>query len=68
MRMQIWATGDVSNADQIMDKNVDLYNVVYGGCKKGVEDFKSMVTGIFKVCLLFQHLTASLHVLAKPTN
>ena len=45
----------MSHADKIMDKGVDLYNVVYGGCKKGVDEFKSMVTGIFKVCLCALH-------------
>ena len=47
--LQIWANGDVSMADKIMAPDVDLYNVVYGGVKKGVDEFKSMVKGIFSV-------------------
>lgn len=43
----IWATGDASMADKIMAPDVDLYNVVYGGVKKGVDEFKSMIKGIF---------------------
>jgi len=44
----IWGTGDVSLADTIFAKDVQLNNVVYGGAKEGVESFKSMVSGIFK--------------------
>lgn len=47
--LQIWATGDASMADKIMAPDVDLYNVVYGGVKKGVDEFKSMIKGIFSV-------------------
>ena len=48
--VQIWATGDVSHADTIFAKNVQLNNVVYGGAKEGVDAFKTMVTSIFKAC------------------
>jgi hypothetical protein len=28
--LQIWATGDVSHADAIFAKDVELYNIIYG--------------------------------------
>lgn len=47
---EIWKTGDASIADKIMDKDVKDYNLMFGGePKEGAEQFKSMITGVFKV-------------------
>lgn len=47
---EIWKTGDASIADKIMDKDVKDYNLMFGGePKEGAEQFKSMITGVFKI-------------------
>lgn len=47
---EIWKTGDASIADKILDKDVTDYNLMFGGePKTGAEEFKKMITGVFKV-------------------
>ncbi len=47
---EIWKTGDASIADKILDKDVIDYNLMFGGePKTGAEQFKKMITGVFKV-------------------
>lgn len=47
--MQIWATGDPSKADEIFAKDAHLYNLIYGSKQVGVDAFKKMIHGVFKV-------------------
>jgi len=44
----IWATGDVSHADNIMAKDVKMHSLIEGNSMSGVDTFKNMVKGIFK--------------------
>ena len=47
---EIWKSGDASIADKILDKDVTDYNLMFGGePKTGAEEFKKMITGVFKV-------------------
>lgn len=48
--VQIWATGDVGHADDIMASNVKLHSLIEGNSLSGVDTFKSMVSNIFKAC------------------
>ena len=45
----IWRTGDAEVADKVLDKDVKDVNMMFGGEKDGVDSFKSMITGVFKV-------------------
>jgi len=44
----IWASGDVSHADDIMASNVKMHSLIEGNSMSGVDTFKSMVSNIFK--------------------
>ena len=47
--LQIWGTANASLADKIMTKDVKIYNVLFASKKSGIDTFKSMIDGIFKV-------------------
>ena len=51
---RIWATGDVSKVDDIMIKDVEDTNLMFGGEKKGSDKFTEMIQGVFKVRILQQ--------------
>lgn len=56
---EIWKSGDASIADKILDKEVTDYNLMFGGePKEGAEQFKNMITGVFKVCIAVAVSTA----------
>ncbi|DBB18222.1 TPA: hypothetical protein ACH3X3_003189 [Trebouxia sp. C0006] len=47
---EVWKSGDASIADKILDKDVTDYNLMFGGePKTGAEEFKKMITGVFKI-------------------
>ena len=45
----IWRSGDTSIADKVLAKDVKDVNLMFGGEKDGADEFKSMITGVFKV-------------------
>jgi hypothetical protein len=45
---RIWATGDVSKVGDIMIKDVNDVNLMFGGEKKGSAKFTEMIQGVFK--------------------
>lgn len=61
----IWRTGDAEVADKVLDKDVKDVNMMFGGEKDGVDSFKSMITGVFKVDIM--PLFAPTCVLSCPT-
>ena len=57
---EIWKTGNAGIADKILDKEVTDYNLMFGGKpKEGAEQFKNMITGVFKVCICTAVCSAS---------
>lgn len=46
---EIWRSGDTSIADKVLAKDVKDVNLMFGGEKDGADEFKSMITGVFKV-------------------
>ena len=59
--LQIWASGDVSHADDIMASNVKMHSLIEGNSMSGVDTFKSMVSDIFKVCPISFVIATNMH-------